>query len=263
MRGFRCSRLHMRASSFVGVFVMLSLTAMIAAAAAQIMATALGAPGPGRFAAIDTIARADPTVKLGHGDNADKVDVQRSALLPATAVERVRRVAGVRSAVGDVTFPVTVIGRDGVPLKTTGGASAHAHGWPSAGLTPYRLTSGARPSRSRRDRPRPRPRAHWRIHGRRPGTGCEPGRIGHLPARRRCDLVTRAAGAPVIGLLDPGAGTDPVRPWSGFQRDRDPLRARHRRPARAPAARTSARRRRPGARPSPRVDSRCRRPTRV
>jgi putative ABC transport system permease protein len=142
----RFRTLRMRPGSFAGVFLMILMTAVIAAAAGQIMATGLGAPGPGRFAAADAVVRADPTVKLGHGDNVDKIDVPRSALLPAGEVGRVARVAGVRSAVGDVSFPITVIGRDGAPLPTSGGAPAHAHGWPSAALTPYRLLAGRPPA---------------------------------------------------------------------------------------------------------------------
>jgi putative ABC transport system permease protein len=140
--------LRTRPGSFAGTFVMLAMTATIVAAAAQIMATALGAPGPGRFAAADAVVRANPTVKLGSGDNADSVDVQRAALLPADAVARVATVPGVRSAVGDVTFPLTVVGRDGAPLPTRGAAPAHAHGWPSAALTPYRLARGHAPTSS-------------------------------------------------------------------------------------------------------------------
>jgi len=144
--GFGSRMLRTRPGSFAGTFVMLALTATIVAAAAQIMATALGAPGPGRFAAADAVVRAHPTVKLGSGDNADNVDVQRAALLSADAVARVAAVPGVRSAFGDIAFPLTVVGRDGAPLPTRGAAPAHAHGWPSAALTPYRLAHGQAPA---------------------------------------------------------------------------------------------------------------------
>jgi putative ABC transport system permease protein len=147
MPGLRSRGLRMRAGSFAGVFLMILMTATVAAAAGQIMATALGAPGPGRFAATDAVVRADPTVRFGHGDSADKQDVVRSALLPVSTLDRVGRVDGVRSVVGDVSFPVTVIGRDGTPLPTRGGVPAHAHGWPSAGVTPYRLLAGRAPAR--------------------------------------------------------------------------------------------------------------------
>jgi putative ABC transport system permease protein len=137
--------LRVRAGSFVGVFVIVAMTALIAAAAGQIMATALGAPGAGRFASADAVVRANPTVELGRGDNVDKVDVRRPELLSASALTRVAELPGVRSSVGDVAFPLTVIGRDGVPLPTRGDAPAHGHGWPSAALTPYRLARGGAP----------------------------------------------------------------------------------------------------------------------
>jgi putative ABC transport system permease protein len=137
--------LQTRAGSLAGAFVMIALTVIIVAAAAQLMATALGAPGPGRFAAADAVVRANPTVKLGSGDDADKVEVRRAALLPASAAAHAAAVPGVRSAVGDIAVPVTVVGRDGVPLTTLGSAPANAHAWPSAELTPYRLARGRAP----------------------------------------------------------------------------------------------------------------------
>jgi putative ABC transport system permease protein len=138
--------LCMRPGSAVGAFVMIAMTATIVAAAGQMMATALGAPGSGRFAAGDVVVRASPTVTLGSGENVDKVDVQRAALLPAAALARVGAVRGVRSAVGDVAFPLTVVGRGGEPLPTRGDSPAHGHGWPSAALTPYRLSRGRAPA---------------------------------------------------------------------------------------------------------------------
>lgn len=146
MLGPRSKMLRMRAGSFAGIFVMIAMTATIAAVAGQIMATALGAPGGGRFAAVDAVVRANPTVRLGHGDNLDKIDVQRSALLTPSTLARVAAVPSVASAIGDVAFPLSVIGRGGAPLPTRGGAPAHGHGWPSAALTPYRLASGHVPT---------------------------------------------------------------------------------------------------------------------
>jgi putative ABC transport system permease protein len=141
--------LRMRAGWFAITFVMITVIATIAAASGQLMATALGAPGPGRFGAADAVVRANPTVRLGHGDNVDELDVRRAALISPAALRRVAAVPGVRSAVGDVAFPLTVIGRDGAPLPTRDDAPAHAHGWPSASLTPYRLVQGRPPSTPR------------------------------------------------------------------------------------------------------------------
>ncbi len=141
----RSRMLRPRAGSFAGIFVMIAMTATITAAVGQFMATGLRAPGPGRFAAVDAVVRAPSTVTVGHGDDANTVGVQRPARLSAAALTRVGAVPGVRSAVGDVSFPLTVIGRNGVPLPIRGGAPAHGHGWPSAALTPYRLAAGSAP----------------------------------------------------------------------------------------------------------------------
>lgn len=149
MRGSTSGALRMRGGSLAGTFVMIAMTAAIVAVAAQLMATALGAPGPGRFAAADAVVRANPTVTFGHGEDAEKVDVQRSALLPPDALARAAAVPGVRAAVGDVAFPLTVIGRGGAPLATRGDAPAHGHGWDSAALTPYRLAAGTAPAAAR------------------------------------------------------------------------------------------------------------------
>jgi putative ABC transport system permease protein len=81
----------------------------------------------------DAVVRADGSVRLGE----DTLTVARPRLLPAGAPARVRAVAGVGSATGDVAFPLTVLGA---------GATAHAHGWPSASLTGYRLIAGHEPT---------------------------------------------------------------------------------------------------------------------
>ena len=142
---FRSRMLQPRPGAFAGIFLMIAMTATIVAAVGQFMATGLGAPGPGRFAAADAVVRAPATVNVGHGDSAGTAHVQRPARLPAAALARVAAVPGVLSAVGDVSFPLAVIGRDGVPLPTRGGAPAHGHGWPSAALTPDRLLAGSAP----------------------------------------------------------------------------------------------------------------------
>jgi putative ABC transport system permease protein len=128
---------------------MVAATAAIVAVAGQVMATALGAPGAGRFAAADLVVRANPAVHVGRGHKADTIDVQRPVLLSAATVDRVAAVPGVQSAVGDIAFPVAVIGRDGNPLPSRGRESAHAYGWPSSALTPYRLVQGRPPASGR------------------------------------------------------------------------------------------------------------------
>ena len=62
---FGSRMLQPRGGSFAGIFVMIAMTATIVAAVGQFMATGLGAPGAGRFAAADAVVRAPATVKVG------------------------------------------------------------------------------------------------------------------------------------------------------------------------------------------------------
>jgi len=137
--------LRTRAGSAAGTFVMLALAATVVALAGQVMASGLGAPGPGRYAAADAVVRADPEIAFGRGEDRVTVDVRRAAPLDAGAVARVAAVPGVRAAVGDVSVPIAVLDRAGRPLPASGGAAAHAHGWESAALTPYALRAGRPP----------------------------------------------------------------------------------------------------------------------
>ena len=137
--------LRTRAGSVAGTFVMLALTATVVALAGQVMASGLGAPGPGRYAAADAVVRADPEIAFGSGEDRVTVDVRRAAPLDAAAVARVAKVPGVRAAVGDVSVPIAVLDRRGRPLPAAGGEAAHAHGWDSAALTPYALRAGRPP----------------------------------------------------------------------------------------------------------------------
>jgi putative ABC transport system permease protein len=140
--------LRTRAGSVAGTFLMLALTATVVALAGQVMASGLGAPGPGRYAAADAVVRADPEIVFGRGDDRVTVDVQRAAPLDAAAVARVAAVPGVRAAVGDASVPIAVLDRRGRPLPAAGGEAAHAHGWNSAALTPYALRAGRPPRRA-------------------------------------------------------------------------------------------------------------------
>jgi putative ABC transport system permease protein len=155
-----------RGGALVGALAILAVTAMIAAACGQIMATALGAPGPGRFGAVDAIAQADPSFHIG-GEDGDTVSVPRPALLPAADVARVAAIPGVRAATGDIAFPVTIAAAGarrpagakpavGIgPLASAGslpgrgGRPVQAHGWSSAALAPFRLLRGTPPHGSR------------------------------------------------------------------------------------------------------------------
>jgi putative ABC transport system permease protein len=133
--------LRARRGSLAGAFVAIFLAVMLAAGTGLLMAGALSAPGPGRLAAADAVVRADPTVTVGHGEDAERVDVVPAPRLPADAVQRAARAPGVAAAIGDVSFAVGARA-----LRTAGVERLQGHGWQSAALTPYRLTAGRAPS---------------------------------------------------------------------------------------------------------------------
>ena len=75
--------LRSRRGTLAGAFVAIWLAVTLASATGTLMAGALSAPGPGRMAAADAVVRADPTVTLGHGEDAEGVDVVPSPRRPA------------------------------------------------------------------------------------------------------------------------------------------------------------------------------------
>jgi putative ABC transport system permease protein len=138
--------LRARRATLAGAFVAILLAVTLACATGLLMAAALGAPGSGRMAAVDAVVRADPTITIGHGDDAEQMDVVPGPRLPAALVARVAAVPGVARAVGDIAFPVGATDRDGRPLTAAGADRLYAHGWDSAQLTPYHVAAGRAPA---------------------------------------------------------------------------------------------------------------------
>src|SRR4051794_18218950 len=138
--------LRARRGTLAGAFVAIWLAVTLASATGLLMAGALGPPGAGRLAAADAVVRADPTVTIGHGEDAEGVDVIPAPRLPAQIVERATAVPGVARAVGDIAFPAGAWNAEGQHLDADRADRLVGHGWDSAALTPYRLTGGRPPS---------------------------------------------------------------------------------------------------------------------
>src|SRR3954447_5710963 len=138
--------LRARRGTLAGAFVAIWLAVALASATGLLMAGALGSPGAGRLAATDAVLRADPTVTIGHGEDAERVDVIPAPRLRAEIVERVTALPGVSRAVGDIAFPAGAWNAQGQHLNAARADRLVGHGWDSAALTPYRLTSGRPPS---------------------------------------------------------------------------------------------------------------------
>src|SRR3954470_16825793 len=87
--------LRARRATLAGAFVAIWLAVTLACAAGSLMAGALGPPGAGRLAAADAVVRADPTIVVGRGEDAESIDAIPGPRLPRAAVERVAAVPGV------------------------------------------------------------------------------------------------------------------------------------------------------------------------
>src|SRR3954465_16033820 len=137
--------LRARRATLAGAFVAIWLAVTLASATGLLMAGALGPPGSGRLAATDAVVRADPGITIGHGDDAENLDVMPGPRLPAATVERVAAVPGVARAPGDIAFPAGAW--DGRGRRVAGGPADRliGHGWDSAALMPYHLTTGRPP----------------------------------------------------------------------------------------------------------------------
>lgn len=141
MLGLALQTVRARRATLAGAFVAVAVAVTLVSACAVLMASALRAPGPGRFAAADIVVQARSSITVGHGNSASNTVVFPPPWLPAADVARASRVSGVARAVGDVSFPVAVFNSAGDSI----GENPRGHGWSSAALMPYRLSAGASP----------------------------------------------------------------------------------------------------------------------
>src|SRR3954447_18332918 len=135
--------LRARRGTLAGAFVAIWLAVTLASATGLLMAGALGPSGAGRLAATDAVVRADPTVTIGHDEDAEGLAAIPGPRMPSATVERVAAVPGVARAVGDVAFPAGAWSDRGKPVQA---GRLLGHGWDSAALTPYVLTDGGAPT---------------------------------------------------------------------------------------------------------------------
>jgi putative ABC transport system permease protein len=127
-----------RRASLAGAFIAVLLAVALTTACAVLMASALRAPGPGRFAAADAVVTAHSRIWIGYAAQ-QNTGVFPAPRLPATTVARASAVPGVVRAVGDISFPVVAFDSAGRPV----GENSWGHGWSSASLAPYRVSGTA------------------------------------------------------------------------------------------------------------------------
>ncbi|SNX58450.1 putative ABC transport system permease protein [Streptomyces sp. TLI_55] len=133
--GLARASLRFRPSAFVGTFVALVMAAAIVSACGILLETGVRAEvPPGRYAGAPVVAAADQRAPYGKGDSADSEPVPDRARLDAALVAKAATVPGARTAVPDVTFPVT---SPHGPLA--------AHNWSATAFTGEHLTAGRAP----------------------------------------------------------------------------------------------------------------------
>src|SRR3954468_21900115 len=138
--------LRPRRATLAGAFVAIWLAVTLACATGLLMAGALRAPGAGRLSAADAVVRADPTVTIGRGEDAEALDVVPAPRLPVAMVERAAAVPGVARAIGDIAFAAGAWDAGERHLDAANADRLVGHGWDSAALTPFRLAAGRAPA---------------------------------------------------------------------------------------------------------------------
>ena len=96
----------------------------------------------GRLAGADVVVTPVQTVPVVEDMD---VPLPERGTLPADLPGELAGVPGVTSAVGDVSFPAAVVGRDG-PVSGSADAATAGHGWTSSGLAAGRTVDGAAPT---------------------------------------------------------------------------------------------------------------------
>ncbi len=128
--------LRARRSAAAGTFVALAFAVALLTACGILVQTGLDAGAPvDRYAAAPIVVAGPATMRDPGGVDV-AVRLPEPARVPLVLVPRLAAVEGVRSVVVDRAVPVTL----------AGGAAVTAHGWSSAALAPYALTSGRAPS---------------------------------------------------------------------------------------------------------------------
>ena len=129
--------LRHRKSGFIATFVAVVFGTGIVMACGGLMETGIRSNvAPERLAAASLVV----TGKQSHlrPGAEDATPLPERVGVPADLVAKIRSVPGVSAAIGDLTFPASLVGPRGLTV-------AEGHNWSSAVLAPYRLTSGHAP----------------------------------------------------------------------------------------------------------------------
>jgi len=142
--------LRHRPAPLIGTFVALTLAAMLITMTAIFLGTGLTLSVPAQqLAGTTVVVTGNPNVSIvaGAGQNieTDVLSLPDFRRVPVGLADRLASVQGVASAVPNLSFQVALESASG--RITTGSTTdpIEAHGWASAALTPFRLSSGNAP----------------------------------------------------------------------------------------------------------------------
>ncbi|KUF14758.1 ABC transporter permease [Streptomyces silvensis] len=138
--GLARAAVRFKPAAFVGTFVALTMASLIVTACGILLETGLRASVPPvRYANAPVVAADDQKAHFVTGSGEDREDestpVPDRARIDASLVAKAAAVPGARTAVADVTFPVT-----------HGGKELTAHGWGSTAFTGEKLSAGRAPA---------------------------------------------------------------------------------------------------------------------
>lgn len=141
--------LRFRTGGFIATFIAMFFGTAIVMACGGLMESGIRTDvTPQRLAGAAVVVTGETTWALPKQNPADEEEDSESATLSERValddelVAKVGAVPGVATAIGDVSFPVSVLGERG-PV----GDGALGHGWDSAELMPYRVSDGGEPGR--------------------------------------------------------------------------------------------------------------------
>ncbi|MBN6039796.1 ABC transporter permease [Amycolatopsis sp. 195334CR] len=131
-----------RKGGFAGAFIALFAASALITGCGILLESGLnsGAP-PERYAGAPVVVGAKQALE---DPNVPDIPYGGRVRLPADTVAAVAAVPGVASALGDVSFPVTMA-KDGAIVRPAS-AAVYGHGWDSAALGPFQLTGGRAPA---------------------------------------------------------------------------------------------------------------------
>ncbi|MFJ9028096.1 FtsX-like permease family protein [Streptomyces sp. NPDC102274] len=146
--------LRARKGSFIGAFLALSCAAALVTACGILLETGLRGPiRTERYAATPVIVGADQNVhqttnkhKKGKTKTKHKAKpLAERVWLPAGTDDTLSSLPGAAKSVPEVTFPAYAVDGGGRIVPGIDGKKSFGHGWSSAALTPFALSSGKAP----------------------------------------------------------------------------------------------------------------------